>query len=153
MFKSRWLCLLGMIPAAAAAQSMVVERSGSTIVFEPYAPNIIRVTLSLSKEPATAPPGYGFVARANDHGWTRQGDAYRSARMTVTLQPDHPGKPLATEHDIAKFFNGSAPSAHITVATAGGQTLTDMTGWSMSEPNYKDGNAGVLHDRRPSDAP
>ena len=30
--------------------------------------------------------------------------------------------------------------------------LVDMKDWSMSVPNYKDGNAGVLHDRRPSDA-
>ena len=28
----------------------------------------------------------------------------------------------------------------------------DLKDWSMSVPNYKDGNAGVLHDRRASDA-
>ena len=29
--------------------------------------------------------------------------------------------------------------------------LLHMTGWSMSVPNHKDGNAGILNDRRPSD--
>ena len=28
-----------------------------------------------------------------------------------------------------------------------------MTGWSMSVPNHKDGNASVLNDKRPTDAP
>ena len=56
----------------------------------------------------------------------------------------HPGKPMATEVDIGKFFNGSAPPAHITLSTPEGKTLLDMTGWSMSVPNHKDGNAGFL---------
>jgi alpha-D-xyloside xylohydrolase len=30
--------------------------------------------------------------------------------------------------------------------------LADLKDWAMSVPNYKDGNAGVLHDRRASDA-
>jgi hypothetical protein len=32
------------------------------VSLEAYAPNIIRVTLSLQKDPALAPPGFGFVA-------------------------------------------------------------------------------------------
>ena len=107
-------CLAGtMLVALAAAasaqpQSIVLERDGSTIVFEPYAPNIIRVTLSMLKEPATDAPGYGFVARPSAQGWSRQGDVYRSSRLVVTLEPNHPGTPLPTQVDIAKFFNGSA---------------------------------------------
>jgi hypothetical protein len=67
------------------AQSIVLNRGGSTVVFEPYAPNIVRVTLSLLKEPATAAPGYGFVAQPSAAGWSRQGDVYRSSRLVVTL--------------------------------------------------------------------
>ena len=39
----------------------MLDRGDSTIVLEPYAPNIIRVTLSLLRQPALAPPGYGFT--------------------------------------------------------------------------------------------
>ena len=80
--------LLAMPAAAvhAQAQAVVLNRDGSTIVFEPYAPNIIRVTLSLIKEQATAAPGYGFVAHPSAQGWSRQGDVYRSPRLAVTLE-------------------------------------------------------------------
>ena len=122
-----------------------------------YAPNIVRVTLSLLKEPATAAPGYGFVANPSATGWSRQqdahGDVYRSPRLVVNVATNRPHTPMATELDIAKFFNGSAPPAHITFGTPGGKTLAEMKGWSMSVPNYKDGNAGVLNDKRPSDPP
>jgi len=149
-------CLVAaMLIAHAQAQSVVLDRDGATIVFEPYAPNIVRVTLSLLKEAATAAPGYGFVAQPSAQGWSRQGDVYRSSRLVVTLEPNHPGTPLPTQMDIAKFFNGSTPPAHITVASLsgkmGGKTLVDLRDWSISVPNYKDGDAGVLHDRRASD--
>jgi alpha-D-xyloside xylohydrolase len=64
---------------------------------------------------------------------------------------NHPGKAMATQVDIAKFFNGSAPPANIAIQTPEGKTLLQMTGWSMSVPNHKDGNAGVLNEKRPSD--
>lgn len=147
------LIALRAAPVSAQAQSMVLDRDGSAIVFEPYAPNIVRVTLSLLKEPALAAPGYGFVARPSAQDWSRQGDVYRSSRLVVALEPKRPGTPLPTELDIARFFNGSAPPTHITVATPGGKMLVDLKDWSMAVPNYKDGNAGVLHDRRASDAP
>ncbi|HTQ55666.1 MAG TPA: glycoside hydrolase family 31 protein [Bryobacteraceae bacterium] len=144
--------MLALAAAAALAQPVVFDRDGAAIAFEPYAPNIIRVTLSLIEDQATAPPGYGFVAHANAQGWTRQGDLYRSARLAVRLEPNRAARRLPTQLDIAKFFNGSTPAAHIVVATPGGKTLVDMTDWSMSVPNYKDGNAGILHDRRDADA-
>jgi alpha-D-xyloside xylohydrolase len=150
---TRNLCLAILVAAAGQAQTapVVWERSGSTIVIEPYAPNIVRVTLSKLKSPAMARPGYGFVAAPSAQGWTREGDVYRSSRLVVTLVAPRPHEPVATERDIAKFFGGSAPPAHITVATPEGKTLVDMLGWSMSKPNHKDGNDGVLADRRPSD--
>jgi alpha-D-xyloside xylohydrolase len=136
---------------------VVFDRNGSTIALEPYAPNIIRVTLSLLKEPALAPPGFGFTATPSPGGWTHEagheGDVYRSSRLVVTLARNLPSIPLKTQTDIAKFFNGSTPPAHITIATPEGKVLLQMTGWSMSVPNHKDGNAGVLNDKRPSDAP
>ena len=50
-------------------------------MLEPYAPNILRVTLSLKHDPALAAPGYGFVAAPDGDGWsasqTPQADVYQ----------------------------------------------------------------------------
>ncbi len=143
--------------ASAQATPVLIDRDGGTIVLEPYAPNIIRVTLSLNRNSALAAPGFGFVTTPAADGWTHQqsdqGDVYRSSRLIVTVAANHPGKPMATQVDIGKFFNGSAPPANISIQTPEGKTLLQMTGWSMSVPNYKDGNAGVLNEKRPSDPP
>ena len=143
--------------AAAAAPPFVVDREGATIAVEPYAANIVRVSLTLAKEEALAGPGHGLLASPAPAGWTREsdgsGDRFRSPRLLVTVAVNRPGKPMATEVDIAKFFNGSAPPADITVATAEGRMLVHLTGWSMSVPNDKDGDAAVLADKRPSDKP
>jgi alpha-D-xyloside xylohydrolase len=51
-------------PLTASAQQenkLVLDRAGSTIVVEPYADNIVRVTLSLQRNNALSPSGYGFV--------------------------------------------------------------------------------------------
>jgi len=158
-----WLATLlvavGLQVGLANAQQpqIVLDRGGSAVVLEPYAPNIIRVTLSHLREPAKAGPGYGFIATPSAQGWTHlqtgQGDTYRSSRLVVTAPIDRPGKPLATQVDIGKFFSGSAPGARITISAPDGKVLLEMTGWSMSVPNHKDGNAGILNERRPSDAP
>lgn len=149
--------LLVIGSACAQNKSVVMERGPSTIVFEPYAPNVIRVTLSMLKERAVAGPGYGFVASPASQGWTQQhtedGEVYKSSRLVATLVADKPGKALASQIDISKFFNGSTPGAHIRISTPEGKTLVDMNGWSMSVPNYKDGNAAVLAERRSTDAP
>jgi alpha-D-xyloside xylohydrolase len=153
------LLVVLLVNADARAQrpQIVLDRDGGTIVLEPYAPkapNIIRVTLSLLKEPATSTPGYGFVANPSAEGWSRQqeaqGDVYRSQRLVVTVAANRPHKPLPTELDIARFFNGSAP-VHIIITTPAGKKLAEMTDWSMSVPNHKDGNSGVSNDKRPSD--
>jgi alpha-D-xyloside xylohydrolase len=152
--------LLAVVCIAApvyAQQQIVVDHDGSTVVFEPYAANIVRVTLSLQHDPAVAPPGYGFVAQPDAEGWTHasdeRSDTYRSSRLVVTLDASHPGKPSVTQADIGKFFTGSTPGAHIRVATPVGATLVDMTGWQQSVPNHKDGNADILYDRRSTDEP
>ena len=136
---------------------VTLERKGQTIVLEPYAPNILRVTLSLKRESALAPPGYGLIAAPAASGWnasqTDQADVYRSARMVASVDRDIPrGKPsLQTEIDIRKFFNGSTPHAHITLRTPEGKTLLELSGWFQSVPNHKDGTADVARDRRPTD--
>ena len=160
---------LGILLAGALAtslfaqgqqQSVVLERGNSTIVLEPYAPNILRVTLSLQKENATAAPGYGFVGTPSAEGWshteTEGADVYSSPRMVVTVGGRPTGKPsnwkpVPSQVDIAKFFNGSTPGANISFATPDGTKLVHMEGWQQSVPNYKDGNAEILNQRRKTD--
>jgi len=150
----------GLAKAATPSQ-VVIERPGETIVLEPYGPNIVRVSISKEKAEAVAQPGYGFLPdAASAEAWTHKtadsGDIYASSRLTVEVAGGHGGTgrpPLPTQSDIAKFFNGSVPPAHIKISIPGGTTLIDMVGWEMAVPNHKDGNADVLYDRRPSDKP
>jgi alpha-D-xyloside xylohydrolase len=152
--------LLAGVPARAQQPYAVIPRGNSTIVLEPYAPNILRVTLSLLKDQALKGPGYGILAQPSAAGWTYErtaaGEVYRSSQMVVTLEDRRggkPWKPMATQVDIGKFFSGSTPGAHITFQTPDGKMLLDMEGWQMSVPNSKDGNADLKYDRRPTDDP
>lgn len=146
------------LPAQAQQDNLTLDRGSSTIVLEPYAPNIVRVTLSLQKQNAIAPPGYGLLAPPSPVDWrsehTENADVFRSSRLEVHIGIPHSGaKRAQTQVDISRFFNGSAPGADITFSTPAGKTLLHMEGWSQSVPNYKDGTAGLLNDRRASDPP
>ena len=138
------------------AQKLTLERGKSTVMVEPYAPNVVRVTLSLMKDEALAAPGYGIVAKPMPEGWTaaKDGtrDVLRSSRMVVTVTPP-PGPPGGPMPETAKFFSGSAPYVGVSFKTPDGQTLVDMHGWQMGIPNHKDGTYGVEYDRRPTDKP
>jgi alpha-D-xyloside xylohydrolase len=167
-----WIFALTFIPNASAQQQrVVIPRGESTIVLEPYAPNVIRVTLSLDKDQTMAGPGYGIQATPDAKEWTVEDSdtarVYRSSRMVVSLPSEvktripalASGGPEAetnvqkTAASIGKYFNGSAPGADIRFSTPDGKLLLELKGWQMSVPNYKDGNADILHDRRPSDEP
>ena len=150
--------VMGMVSLVAGAQQLTLQRGDATVVVEPYAPNVVRVTLSLLKDRALAGPGYGITAKAQSEGWSAEsgasGDVLRSSQMVVTVSPQgKPYKPTGTAADIARFFNGSTPGVGISVKTPEGKTLVDMQGWQMSVPNYKDGNHDVLLDRRTGDDP
>jgi alpha-D-xyloside xylohydrolase len=149
------ICALGDT-AHASDGKLLLHRGNSTIVLEPYAPNIVRVTLSLREEKAISAPGYGLLAKPEASGWqhreTDSGDEYSSSRLTVTVAADRKGgPPPLTVIDIAKFFNGSTPGANVLFKTSEGKKLLEMNGWWMSVPNYKDGNAGLEHERRSTD--
>ena len=156
--KVRWV---GMIVCAVStlgvgAQQLTLERGKATVVVEAYAPNIVRVTMSLDKARALGAAGYGIVARPDAGGWTMEsgasGDVLKSARMVVDVAPQP--KPYTGKlPDTAKFFNGYTPYVGLTIKTAEGATLLDMRGWEMSVPNYKDGNHNILNERRPGDDP
>ena len=71
--------------AMAQADSLVLERDGRVISLVPYAPNILRVTMSTDKAAATGAPGYGFVASR------RRRDGRTSATQKATMSSDRPG--------------------------------------------------------------
>jgi alpha-D-xyloside xylohydrolase len=143
----------------SSPQRMELTGGGETIVLEPYAPNIIRVTLSMDAAAAKAAPGYGIIASPNATGWTRSesnpADTYKSDRMTVTVNYPHGPAPkeLFGTSGTARFFRGSVPWAHILVQTPDGNPLVEMNGWDQAVYNHKDGTAQLAADRRPSDGP
>ncbi|MGA2889027.1 MAG: glycoside hydrolase family 31 protein [Terracidiphilus sp.] len=143
--------------AQSADQRLKLDHQGETIVLEPYAPNILRVTVSLKREPALAAPGYGFVAAPAAAGWsasqTPQADVYQSQRIVATVDKDLPSSdpPLQSQVDIGKYFGGSTPGAHITLRTPDGKKLLELTGWSQAVPNQKDGTVELARDRRSTD--
>lgn len=153
------LAIIAAPPAHGQSQpdKLVLTRQNATVMLEPYAPNILRVTLSLNRADATSAPGYGITAQPSATGWTHEAtasaDTYRSSRIVVTVGASHPWTPTGTAADIAKFFSGSTPGVGIAVRTPEGKDLLNMQGWQMSVPNHKDGNADVLYDRRPTDDP
>ena len=90
------------VAAGAGAQNQasrfVIERNDRTIVLEPYADNIIRVTLSAAKSAALEAPGYGIVGTASMTGWTEELDAdgYRRHPLRKIDPPHCSGEPAAT---------------------------------------------------------
>jgi len=130
--------LFGGVSLHAQKAEVILERDGSTIVLEPYAPNIVRVTLSKVKDKATAAPGYGFVGSPSAAGWKHEqdsrGDIYTSTRLVVVVAASQPPKPTANDLQLAKFFDFfTEPRAHITISTPEGKTLLDMLDWKHGD--------------------
>lgn len=137
-------------PAKAQNGPFVVERKGRVISLEPYAANIVRVTMSFEKSLAISPPGYGVVAKPSLNGWAHdhnsQGaDVFRSAEIVVTLAPgDLPADKLPQTMPLdevnrqlrARYFglgvdHGRFADA-LVVTTKGGKTLLRMHNWEMA---------------------
>jgi alpha-D-xyloside xylohydrolase len=140
---------------SAFAQPLVLTRANATVVLEPFAPNVVRVTLGLDRAAALQGPGVGITATAATEGWSHSedpgGDTYQSDRIAVHISPESHWTPGGTEGDIARYFNGSTPNVGIGIETRSGKDLLKLQTWEMAVPNYKDGDAGILHDRRPED--
>ena len=92
--------------STVASQQLTLTRGDATVLIEPYAPNIVRVSLSLRRDDALAPPGYGISATSSPSGWTaekdKSGDLLRSSRMVVTVSPEG-GKWVPQTDWIAAF--------------------------------------------------
>ena len=169
-----WFCLMGkflaygmsaallmvLLGSVAMAQGgpLVLEREGRVISLVPYAPNIVRVTMSIDKAAAAGDPGYGFVAQPSAEGWTHERDAegydvYRSARMVVRVAPgdlpkDKLPRPMPLDalnlelrqHYFGGGGGGNGPNdggrgPHndaLLVTTTEGKTLLHMRTWEMT---------------------
>ncbi|HEY1803387.1 MAG TPA: TIM-barrel domain-containing protein, partial [Terracidiphilus sp.] len=144
--------LLALWPCRAAkAQDspLVLQRDGRVISLVPYAPNIVRVTISTTAAAATGDPGYGFVGKPSAAGWTHEhdaeGDVFRSPRMVVRVSPENPPddalpKPMPLDALNSQlrsiyFGGGGGHRPHndsLLVTTADGKTLLHMRGWTMA---------------------
>jgi len=153
------LVMLGMAAvqnAKAQDTSFVLDRDGRTIVLEPYAPNIVRVTLSQTKAMATSAPGYGFVGTPSMAGWAHTQDAagndvFRSESLVIQLSPDHVD-PSLLPHPMplddlnaslrAHYFGDSPRKGFyqdtLSVSTPSGQTLLHMKNWSMTQRRWEE---------------
>jgi len=128
---------------------LVLQRDGRVISLVPYAPNIVRVTISTAAAAATSDPGYGFVGKPSAAGWMHEhdakGDVFRSARMVVRVSPENPATdtlpkpmPLDTLNSQLRdvyFGDGGGHHPHndsLLVTTAEGKPLLHMRGWTMA---------------------
>jgi len=127
--------------------TFVLDRSDRTIVLEPYAENIVRITLSPAKSAAPAAPGYGIVGTPSATGWTRKREAdgtdiLKSGRMIIrvgseNLPPPHAFPLDALNQSLRDHYFGGGENGHgpysniISVATSSGKPLLKMWRWSM----------------------
>lgn len=139
-------------PLAVLAQSnpFVVSREGRTIALEPYAPNIIRVTIGETQAMATSPAGFGFTGTAEASGWSRDQEAngdlvFHSGQLSVRLAGENTAAPSPMpldeinqslrEHYFGGMGGGKPPHLDVLSITNGsGKSLLTMRGWSM-RPN------------------
>ncbi len=171
------LFLAMSLGGAGLAQSgpLVLERDGSVISLESYAPNILRVTISSDRAEALGAPGYGFVAKPSTAGWAHEqsadgSDVFRSARMAVTLSPGNlpqdqlpHSMPLDAINQQLRdiYFGGGGGHGHhqdsLLVTTAEGKMLLHMRAWAMSpEPpqaTQSDPNAAAYRVSATFDSP
>lgn len=118
---------------AVAEPLALVDRNGSQVSIEGYAPNIVRVTLALDRDPVLAPPGSGIVAAADATGWQHRsiasGDEFSSKAMSleVVAQP-RPNPPS----QIDRYFSPSLPPVSVRVRKPSGELILEMSGWEMA---------------------
>lgn len=158
MRRSTTSLFLLLSTSAALSQIVPLDRSGQTIAIEPYAPNIVRVTLSTIAKEAQSAPGYGFVGKPELKGWEHAigvngADTYTSSRLTVTVSPADTRNPNNKLPDTANFFSGSVPGTNIRFTLPDGSQLTEMDGWQMAELNQKDDTLKSARGIRTEDMP
>lgn len=150
-----WVVAIAMWASAPAlaAPLATLDRGGALVAVEPYAPNIVRITLSLDPEQVKAPPGYGISGAADASGWAQQagadGDAFTSPALSVRVNAQPFPKPPS---QMERYFAPSLPPVSIEMRLPDGRTLLQMTGWSMA-PHHVAGERTFRAGASFSDAP
>jgi len=151
------ILLVGGRALWGADTHIVLSRTDRTVVIEPYAPNIVRITVSSEKSAALAVPGYGFVGTPLMTGWTHEQDSggydvIRSPRMIVRISPEALPPPHAMPLDalnqsLRDHYFGGGPrktgiyNDTISITTPSGKPLLSMRNWSMI-PNRPESSSG-----------
>ncbi len=124
-----------LVPAVAAQAAPLgsLDRNGSHVSIEPYAPNIVRVTIAVDRDLADAPPGPGPNAKPDAAGWTHSndasGDVFTSSALSLTVNAQPwPKAPSQME----RYFAPSLPPVSVSVKGADGHLITQMNGWEMA---------------------
>ncbi len=127
------LAMLGLATTAAAAAPVALDRWGSHVVVESYAPNIVRVTIATDEAQARGAPGYGVIGKPDDKGWTHKADANGDhfASKDMLLDIDAQSRP-GTLDTMASYFAPLLPPVSLKVRRPDGTVIVDMTGWDMS---------------------
>ncbi|WP_267393813.1 MULTISPECIES: glycoside hydrolase family 31 protein [unclassified Sphingomonas] len=125
--------LVAFAGAAQADPLATLNRNGSLVSVEPYAPNIVRVTIAVDRKQVDAPPGEGPNAKPDATGWTHRtdatGDVFASSGLTLTVNAQPwPKAPTQME----RYFAPSLPPVSLSVADAAGKPIAEMTGWEMA---------------------
>lgn len=132
-WKCAFVALLVVSGTVSAEPLGLLDRHGSFVAIEPYAPNIVRITLSLEKERVVAPAGHGFIGAADAKGWKHSvaasGDVFASSVMSVEVKAQPwPGAPS----QMQRYFAPSLPPVALTVRKPSGETIVEMSGWELS---------------------
>ena len=131
----------------------VLARDNRTIVFEPYGPGIVRISMSQSQDAALQAPGYGFVGTPSAAGWTHSKDPegfdlVRSDKLIIRVAPQNFPAPTAMpldeinqslrDHYFPPGNTGTTRFAThndaMSIATADGKPLLRLARWFMT-PN------------------
>ncbi len=144
--------LLAFVAPAFAEPMATVDRNGSLVAIEPYAPNIVRVTIALDRDEVKAAPGPGPNAKPNATGWNHRtdatGDVFASSALSLTV--DAKPWPKAPSQ-MERYFAPSLPGVGITIKRADGSALAEMTGWEMApqtingEKTFRVGASFAVH--------
>ena len=167
LLRTRHLCALLVVMslsgfAMAQTGPIVLERNGGVISLEPYAPNIIRITMSTERAAASAAPGYGFIAKPSSDGWKQERDAegyevLRSSRMVVRIAPANlPQNQLPQRMPLdelnrqlrERYFGGQGHGPHndgVQVTTADGKMLLQMRTWAMTPERGEAAQTDTAH--------
>ena len=134
---AKGLCLMLILTAAGrsavAAPLALLDRGGSQVSIESYAPNIVRITISLDRDLVLAPPGFGISGAPDNTGWqhrsTASGDEFSSDTMSLEVKAQPPaGAPSQME----RYFAPSLPPVSLTIRKASGAPVLHMSGWEMA---------------------